>query len=254
MNGFVNLLNFRDLGGIKVADGRAVRPRRLLRAALPVGLSEGDVSALRGYDLRHIVDFRTVEEVADSPVDRIDGVTYTHIDIMGENEAQAACPKFWMELFEKNPNGVVDEFTRTYKEFSTGQTSTDGYSKFIKSLCKAEGATLFHCTAGKDRTGYAAALLLRILGINESDFIDDYLKSLEYQRKIHSTHVDKAKKRGLSDEQIEKMGVIFNVNESYIHAAFQAAEETYGSFEGYVKDGLKLSEGDIAQLMEGYLE
>jgi len=248
-----NLQNFRDLGGIKTADGRVVRPRRLLRAALPIGLSDADTELLRSHDLRHIVDFRTAAEVADLPTDTVDGVTYTHIDIMGENEAQAASPKYWMELFAKNPKGTAEEFTRTYREFASSPTSSLGYSKFIKTLCKTEGATLFHCAAGKDRTGYAAALVLRILGVAESDFMHDYLRTLEYQKKNHTNHVERAKKHGFTDGQIENMREIFSVNEIYIHAAFNAAETTYGSFEGYVKDGLALSASDIEQLADGYL-
>jgi len=256
MDNFANLLNFRDLGGHKAACGRVVRPRRLLRAALPAGLSAEDVAKLREYNLKYIVDFRTAEEVATSPTDTIDGVAYTHIDIMGDNAAQAANPFYWMELFLKDPPAVVTGFTETYRQFATSPHSIVGYAAFLRScVAAAEGATLFHCTAGKDRTGFGAAILLKILGISDEDIFADYLKSQDYIAAVNDYYVEKAKKRGLSDTQLEQLGKTFGIMQtSYLQAAFDALEKTFGGFTQYVNEGLGITNEEIAILQEHYLE
>jgi len=256
MNNFANLLNFRDLGGHKAACGRVVRPRRLLRAALPAGLSPQDITKLREYDLKYIVDFRTAEEVVASPTDTIDGVAYTHIDIMGDNDAQAANPYYWMELFLKDPPAVVTEFTETYRQFATSSHSIAGYAAFLRGCATAaEGATLFHCTAGKDRTGFGAAIILKILGISDDDIFADYLKSQDYIAAVNDYYVNKAKQRGLSDVQLEQLGKTFGIMQtSYLQAAFEALETSFGGFAQYVNEGLGITDEEIATLQDIYLE
>lgn len=250
-----NLLNFRDLGGIATSCGKKVRAGRLLRAAQPVGLCDEDVKSLLALGLRFIVDFRTKNEATAEPVDEIAEVIYTHIDIMGDNHAHAANPKFWMELFHKNPRGVSDEFTQLYRDFVTNATSLAGYAAFLKAVAAADaGATLFHCAAGKDRTGFAAAILLKILGVPDEAIFDDYMQTKIYQQKVNDEYVERARKAGFSDEQIEEMGAIFGVKSDYLVAAFAAAEETYGSFENYVREGLGISDEEIERLKELYLE
>jgi protein-tyrosine phosphatase len=247
--------NFRDLGGIKTACGKTVRKNRLLRAAQPVGLTAEEMKKMREYDLKYIVDFRTAREVSAEPIDNFEGVAYTHIDIMGDNAAQAADPNYWMELFNKNPNIVGDEFTKTYEEFVTSPTSMAGYSAFIKACAASEtGATLFHCAAGKDRTGFGAAIILRLLNVAQEDIFTDYLRTREYQAQVHDYWVANAKSRGLTDEQIEAIEAVFSVKNDYLLAAYKAAEDAFGSFENYVREGLKISEEEIARLREMYLE
>lgn len=255
METHTQLMNFRDLGGLKTDCGKTVRRGRLLRAALPVGLTESDIAALRALDLRVIFDLRTLGEVAALPADEIAGVTYTHIDIMGENSSHSADPRFWMELFHKNPLGVEEEFAKTYREFATSPTALAGYSAFLKACAAREnGAVLFHCAAGKDRTGFAAAIILKILNVPEEEIFADYMKTRAYQEQVNDFYVARAKKRGFSDEQIKSMGEIFGVKESYLQAAYAAAEDAFGSFENYLAHGLGLDGEEISKLREFYLE
>lgn len=255
---FISLLNFRDLGGMKTADGRMVRFKRLLRAAQPVGLSQSDISKLREYNLKKIIDLRTLYEVTRSPGDEIKGVTCTHIDIMGENSAQAASPEYWMELFHKTPTAVETEFTKIYVEFATSESSMAGYSAMLKTCVGlGEGAMLFHCAAGKDRTGFAAAIILKILGASEDDIFKDYLKTKNFHTlpaQVREPYIKRAKAHGFSNEQIEKFENVFNVRKDYLQAAISAAEGKFGSFEKYVKDGLRMKESEIEKLKESYLE
>jgi len=250
----MNLLNFRDLGGIKTICGRKIRGKRLLRSAQPVGLLKTDIEKLREHDLKMIIDFRTMWEVTAEPVDEIADVTYTHLDIMGENSAQAADPRYWVGVFQKDPASVITEFTKTYQEFATSPSSMAGYSAFIKACIAArEGAVLFHCAAGKDRTGFAAALLLKILGVADEGIFEDYMQTKIYQDERRDFHTLNAKKQGFTDEQIAAMEEVFGIQTNYLTAAIKAAEEKFGSFENYVAQGLGLTPDDIELLKDNYL-
>ena len=196
----MNLMNFRDLGGMKTACGRTVAPKRLLRAAQPVHLTEEERATLTEFGLKSIIDFRTILETEKYPVDIFDGVEYKHIDIMGENNAQAAAPNFWEKLIKENPAQVGVEFMRTYKEFAISVPSRKGYGDFVRAcIAQKNGAVLFHCAAGKDRTGFAAAIVLRLLGVSDDDIFEDYLKSKEYQKKFAAKYSAKAKAQGMTD-------------------------------------------------------
>lgn len=252
MNG---LTNFRDLGGIKTSDGRVVKVNRLLRAAQPVGLSEEEISKLIKSNLKVIIDFRTSNEAARTPVDNIGGASYLHIDIMGANDTQAADPNHWVQMLAENPHGVELQFIETYKEFATGESSRRGYGNFLRACAsQSDGAILFHCAAGKDRTGLAAALILRVLGITDEDIYTDYLKSMEFQEKISAPYLAMAKAAGMTDQQVEYLKVLLGVKKEFLSAALTAAEEKYGSFENYITEGLGVTPEEIERIRDLYLE
>ena len=254
MNTF-NLVNFRDLGGLKTSCGKTVKHNRLLRAAQPVGLLSGDIEKLNKHGLKSIIDLRTTHEITKEPVDTIDGVDYTHIDVMGENSAQAADPKHWANMLDADPAKVELQFIETYKEFATSECSRRGYGVFLKACANlAEGSILFHCAAGKDRTGLAAAIILRLLRVADDDIYTDYLKTIEHQEQISSTHLEKAKAAGINEQQLNSMKILLGVKKEFLAAALSAAEEQYGSFENYLVDGLGVTPKEIEQIRDMYLE
>lgn len=248
-------LNFRDLGGIKTTCGKTVRSKRLLRAALPAGLRDDELAVLLAHNLKYIVDLRTLHEVTSEPADSIDGVAYKHIDIMGDNIAQAASAAYWMKVFHEKPESTEEEFRQTYREFATSAHSTAGYASLLKLAVESDdGAILFHCTAGKDRTGFAAAIILKILGVSDEDIFADYLRTAEYQKHIAQKYIERAKNAGFSDAQISAMEDIFGVKLSYLTTAFDALEKTHGSFENYAAIGLGVTEEIVAELKRKFLE
>jgi protein-tyrosine phosphatase len=255
MENFAKRVNFRDLGGLKTAFPQIIKSRRLLRSAQPVGLSAEDVAVLKSHDLRLIIDFRTLPETETHPVDSIEGVTYRHIDIMGGNVAQAALPGYWMKFFTENPRETEAEFAKTYRDFAARPSSMRAYAEFIRAcIAQTEGAILFHCAAGKDRTGFGAAIILKLLGVSDPEIFADYHRTKDYQEFVKIAHITRAKEHGFTDQQILEMEEIFGVKDAYLQAAFSAANEKFGDFEGYVKNGLGLSGGEIAQLKENFLE
>jgi len=249
------LVNFRDLGGLRTAEGKTVKHNRLLRSAQPVKLSADDVEMLRTHNLKSIVDFRTTHETTTDPIDTIDGVSYNHIDIMGKNGAQAADPNTWMKMLSQDLNAVELQFIETYKEFAVSESSREGYGEFLRVCANLEdGAILFHCAAGKDRTGLAAAIILRLLGVSEDEIHSDYLKTMEFQEQIATPHIEKAKVAGMTEKQLESMKVLMGVKKEFLSAALSIAVEQYGSFENYVINGLGIQLDEIERIRNLYLE
>jgi len=249
------LVNFRDLGGIQTTGGRKVIHKRLLRSAQPIGLTAEDVETLRQHNLKAIIDFRTVTETINYPIDKVDGVSYTHIDIIGKNTTQVADPMQWMKILDESISNVELWFANTYKEFVTSESSRKAYGDFLRTCAEHEtGALLFHCAAGKDRTGFASALILRLLGVSDEDIYTDYLKTLEYRPQIEATQLPKARARGMTEKQLESMKVLMGVKKEYITTALTAAEESFGSFDNYLAEGLGITQDGIARICDLYLE
>ncbi len=121
-------------------------------------------------------------------------------------------------------------------------------------MLAAEGEpVLWHCSAGKDRAGFAAAILLRILGVEADVVVQDYALSKQYA-------LD-ARKRDLfllrlfkGDEAADKLAVIMGVEPEWLQAGFDQIDADYGNFDGYVREGLGLSEEDVARLKDLLLE
>ena len=250
------LLNFRDLGGIKTSNGKTIISKRLLRSAQPVNLLGTDIAKLKEHNLKAVIDFRTAREATKAPVGAIEGVTYAHLDIMGKGTAYAADPNHWDKLLCENPRRADMQFVETYKEIAVSESSRKGYGEFIRACAGlTSGATLFHCAAGKDRTGLAAAIILRLLGVSIKDIYADYLETMKYQEKLCANNLAVAKERGMTEQQIASMKIIMGgVKKELLATAFATAEEVYGSFDNYVRDGLNVSQEEVARIKDLYLE
>ena len=126
--------------------------------------------------------------------------------------------------------------------------------QFIQELFSANGRpVLFHCSAGKDRTGYAAAIILRILGIPMEAVMDDYLLSNEYYLSNYSWNLFVIRLiKGKRFSSVVKG--FLEVRPAYLSAAFETIDREYGSLENYVRNRLDLNEQDIELLRSLYLE
>jgi protein-tyrosine phosphatase len=126
--------------------------------------------------------------------------------------------------------------------------------RFIDLLLSSNGrAVLFHCAAGKDRTGFAAAMLLRLLGVPHEVVMEDYLLTNQYFLSAYRWSLVVMKL--VKGKRFAASVTAFMIAQpAYLGAAFAAVDETYGSFEHYVTDGLRLTETDVANLQSLYLE
>ena len=251
---FSGARNFRDLGGYQSADGRAVRWGLIYRSDSLHKLTHADLTRLETLSLDRIIDFRAEHEVADEP-DRLPagtGIRAIRIPIL-DSSTEIWCEA--REQFVKDNLRNVDParyMIQTNIELAT-RFSLE-MQNFIHELFLANGRPmLFHCAAGKDRTGFAAAVLLRILGVPQQVVMEDYLLSNQYYLASHRWEL--ALLQLIKGKRFANVVKGFlEVRSAYLATAFEALKHKYGSFENYVHIGLGLSQKDIQYLKLLFLE
>lgn len=248
------LTNFRDIGGYVGADGRIVKRCRLLRSAEPVNLSPSDkIELVQDYKLRTIVDFRSKREALQSPDDVIENVRNNLVDILADTGENDMSHDAFMR--KATVDTMQSYMLRLYSTVAADKTACRGYREFIDLLLDLdEGATLFHCFAGKDRTGIAAAIILTILGVSREDIFDDYLETNFARREANEREYAAAYKSGVSEAEVSALKIAMCVQREYLQATFDTAEKIYGSFDNFLANALQLTHNDKRHLQDLYLE
>lgn len=232
------LVNFRDLGGIKTLDNKVVVGKQFLRSGQVVNLSESDKSDLiNDYDLKLIVDFRSDGEIAEAPDDTLKNVAYEHINIIPETPNQGTGLK---EL--TNPKYSPEKYMlETYEQFVVSEEAQKGYREFLMGFIdKPNECTLFHCYAGKDRTGYGAALILSSLNVSRDAIFEDYLKTNESRKAANDVILGELKEKGLTEAELSQVSIMLDVDKSYLEKSFDIIDNQYGGIDTYFTKTLGL--------------
>lgn len=253
---FEKLDNFRDLGGIVTVDGRKVASRRLLRSAELTNLTDGDIRLLSDeYHVANVVDLRTEKERETSPDRLIPGAEHIVLDFFpGESAANADCSEEQIEKL-KSAEQMHKNMIETYTSFILDEQVRKSLYEFLMLLLRTkEGATLFHCFAGKDRTGISAAVILTVLGVPKEEIVKDYLQTNVMREEINRTIIEYMRNEGQPENVLEALQAGLCVEQRYLETAFAAADREYGSFENYISKGIGLEQGDWEKLRVMYLE
>ncbi|MDR2161115.1 MAG: tyrosine-protein phosphatase [Desulfovibrio sp.] len=221
--------NIRDLGGYAGADGRRVIWGRVLRADDLKNLTPEDLDYLSGLPLRTVLDFRGPEEAARSPDRLPPSVARSLLRPIPPARQDAEALAF-------SPEEAEAFMLDIYRHLALGETPAAVYRELFHILQWEDESSplLFHCAAGKDRTGFAAALFLHSLGVAPEIILDDYLASNRYLAGKYANP-----------------GGIFSVRPSYLRAALEAVDRAHGSLDAYLKNTLGVDKERMRRL---YLE
>jgi protein-tyrosine phosphatase len=255
---FEQVANFRDLGGHTTRDGRRVRRGRLYRSGHLAHATERDVETLASLGLRRVFDFRTETDIAFDGHDRLPaGVEHVQLptpdpavgdDVRStiETVIETRGPDALQQLFgagraqammERSAAGLVRERRRPYAGFLAALAQPDAVP------------ALFHCSAGKDRAGWAASVVLLALGVDEDEVLEQYLLSNRAAEEILE------RQRGLGREFWSDLLLpLLEVRRSYIEASFEAVRVEWGGFDRYLSEGLGIDDAQHEQLRENLLE
>lgn len=252
---FEGIPNFRDLGGYRTANGKDVKWGKLYRSGSLATASNADLAGLRELHLATFIDFRSGAEKTAEP-DRLPdpaGFAVVEIPVLDEGNKNlfGDISKRIEEdaLGDFDPGHTMEQANRQFAGEFTPQ-----FRQFIHAVLDANGApVLWHCTAGKDRTGFAAAILLRILGVPQDVVMQDYMASKELALDARRNQI-RMLRLFKGDETADKIAVLLGVEESWLEAAFAQIDTTWGSFDNYVTDGLQLTAADVQRLRENLLE
>jgi len=252
---FEGIANFRDLGGYANEQGQQVKWGVLYRSGTFAHSSRADLQGLQQLQLATLVDFRSGGEKDEEPNQLPQPASFTVIEIPTLDEGNKALVG---EVMERVESGNFDGFDpdqfmlEANRQFAT--EFTPQFRQFIHTVLDAGGKpVVWHCSAGKDRTGFASAILLRVLGVPQETVMRDYMESKQ--------HALDARRNQLlllrvfkGEEAADKLGIMMGVEEAWLRAAFAEIDARWGSFDNYVREGLQLSDNDIAQLQNQLLE
>ena len=241
--------NTRELGGYKTTDGKSVKWGMLFRSDKLSDISENDQLYLHSLGIKRIVDFRSEGEKTEDPDIIPEGINYIETPI---NVDGAMRSKIEAVLKGETNKEVKSFLVDANKEFVTNYTSV--YEDFLRGLIDEDGPTLFHCTAGKDRAGFAAAITLIALGVSKEDVIEDYMKTNIFTKDKIDEMIDKIKLMSLYQADAEILRPLIGVERIYIETAFKTAEEKYGSLENFIREGLNISDEEIQILRNKFIE
>ncbi|WP_244209052.1 tyrosine-protein phosphatase [Paenibacillus ferrarius] len=254
--------NFRDMGGYRTIDGRQVKYRLFYRSDELTGLTEKDLESLRALNIRTIFDYRddyeaqkkpdpVIHDVINIRIPAIEAHQRPRMNVPSDSESDSSKNPFFIDLIKSG----------FFKSFRADTTMIDLYTKFpinnpsYKRLMATIQNTdnlglLHHCTAGKDRTGVGAALILMALGVPESTVMEDYLLTNVTMKEFNRNLLDRLAEHA-DEAELQNIVLMLEIKEAYMDAALGSIKKTYGDYNTYFYEefGLTKSKRETLQNM-----
>ncbi|HQV02586.1 MULTISPECIES: tyrosine-protein phosphatase [unclassified Novosphingobium] len=245
--------NFRDYGGYEGAEGARVKTGLLWRSAQHGDASDADLQAIHDLGIADVIDLRGPIERDSKPCRRHDGFA-GQVWTYPEETAGLA-------LHTEAADGVVTAaearaaMVRLYDGIAFRENLVPMLRLYFELLHRADGPSLVHCVAGKDRTGFAVAMAQHVLGVSREAIMDDYLltnSAGNIEARIEAGAVQIRERHGaISDETIR---ALMGVEADYLNATFRAVEARYGSLDTYLAEVLGIDAAKREALRGHYLE
>ncbi|MHB9753171.1 tyrosine-protein phosphatase [Streptomyces sp. BYX5S] len=227
-------VNFRDAGGYRTRDGHWVRMGEVYRSDALDKLTDADLAKLKRLGIDTDYDLRTASERQSAP-DRVpSGTSYEVADVLAGSDMTTTMPT--------TEAGAVEMMTSGEKFMVSGDSAKAAYEKVFAGIASGDSA-LFHCTAGKDRTGWANAALLTALGVPRDTVMTDYLASNDYRAEANAAAL-----AAMTPEQAKVYKPMLDVRAEYLNSGFAEVREKFGSFRAYEKKALGLDAGELRRL------
>ncbi len=242
--------NLRDIGGYTTIGGRTVKWGKIYRSDHLAALSEADKALLRDFNITTVIDFRseTEREMASTSWSGARAPKFLHLPIGGT----AADWSVSLPQFFRTGNFYRDDIHNTFLDAyrTIPSDASNEFRTLFEHILANEGAVLFHCTAGKDRTGIAAALILSVLGVPRRTIFEDFMLTnnavdAEASSQRMAQVFGARQNREISTET---MFPLVGVYPEYLDVMFASIEEDFGSVDGYLSRALKLSSEDFTVL------
>lgn len=263
--GLEGVLNARDLGGYEMADGRRIRKGLLLRTGCLNTATDEDVRRLEDeFRVVHVFDFRTKGEILRAPDRELRGSDNLHLpsnDPATEGEWRASA------LAAVAQNNDMELLLRSAQTEETKQTLYGMYPGLIKSewtqlqfatflnfVAKTEeGAVLWHCSQGKDRTGWGAAFVLAALGASREVIVEDFDLSNQFYREEVEQLCQRLKEMGGSEADADVIRGFIGVSTKAFVSTLDLIDREFGSMDEYLANQLCLSEEEMMRMRDRYL-
>ena len=239
--------NLRDVGGYRTTDGRWVRMGMIYRSDQLDRLSDSDLGAMGDLGLALVADLRTASERSHEP-DRLSaGAEHLLLDVVADSKGSVGGDMRQAMATIAAGKGA-EMLTEANRDFVSLNSARSAYHTLLSRIgAEGAGPTLYHCTSGKDRTGWASAVILTLLGVPRETVMADYLASNDYLRVKNEATIAMLGRLPTPVAR-ENLEPVLTVRAAYIEAAFAEVDKRYGSFDRYVREGLGLDDAAIDRL------
>lgn len=256
--------NFRDLGGYETADGKSVKWGRVYRSGAMDDLTDADYAYLSDLGITTVCDFRDAAERASEPTDwRAGKIDYLTFADPREIENGGSNPLFAVfENPDATPEDVRAAMASGYPAIAEGED--EGFTAMFDRLAAGDVPLAFNCTAGKDRTGTAAALILAALGVPRETVVADFALSDDYVDYMAEFLGEEARAKAVEQEDSpyaflmklppEMVAPLLESDPIYIETTLDTMAKKHGSVLAYIQNELDVTDEELAAIRANLLE
>lgn len=242
------ITNFRDIGGCHLEKGKLASGYFYRSGQLDTVTDEQKNFLRQTCHIKKIFDFRSAEEVANTPDQEIEGIQYQHIDILASATENGASLTAMLDDLAQVDQNMME----TYTQIVMSDSAHRGYHDFLMQLLAKKEPILFHCFAGKDRTGFAAALILSIAGASNADVMHDYLQTNSLRKEANQQLLAQFQSQ-YNAEELKQLEVALRVDPRYLTHAYNLIQQKYGSLDRYFREALKLPKDYVENFRHTYV-
>lgn len=234
---------YKDFGGIKTKDNKTIKNNMIIRSSCFYDLTPEEVELIKSFNLKEVIDLRTKTEVQEKPDLILNDIKYLECPLFKEANVGVTHEKVsdMLEVLFNMPNLAV-----IYQGMVSNDYSIDMIKRVMNEIVLGDNyPVLFHCTAGKDRTGIIAFLTLYLLNVDFETIMNDYLEINERNKEHAEKFYEYAKTRTDDDAKALKAKALYLVDRSYIEAALNKINELYGSLDNFIENKLEIDRMEI---------
>lgn len=245
--------NFRDLGGYRTSDGKQVKKGMLYRSENLASLTDRDYEQLAALQIKVLCDFRGADEKKRQPTKWRGSMIE---EFPQPIEAQSGSSPLMAKLMSGAPPAELKAvMTSLYGDFAT--KNVPQYARLMRRIADGGVPVLYHCTAGKDRTGVFTAMLLATLGVPRATVMEDYLQTNQYVMTPEAIERMSASMRGMgmnAPADATALRPVLGVEREYLEAVFAKIDQEYGSFDQFREKALGMTKLDVEKMRRMLLE
>jgi protein-tyrosine phosphatase len=244
--------NFRTVGNIKNVDGRTLKEGKFYRSGNLYKLKKSAFKELENLGIKEIIDLRNSKEIAQKPDNLPTDIIYKNYSAFEDEGDQLDQAKKLVLKGKVNGSDADKRMLDFYKDYVT--ENPEVIKKIITEILDSDQPVLYHCTAGKDRTGITTALILTILKFDKETIYNDYLLSNNYRKKLVDKRLNLANNLHflypkMDVKVLEKLSW---VETDYLDAAFNEINNKYGSMDAYIQQVLGISENKRQEYIQKF--
>ncbi|WP_333663540.1 tyrosine-protein phosphatase [Chishuiella changwenlii] len=246
--------NLRDLGGIENQDNKKLKTGKIYRSSNLEKLKSSSFKDLEKLGIKQVIDLRTLQEIEDKPDHLPSDVEYTNLRAFEDKGDQLTEARKLVLKGKVNAEDAEKRMLDFYVEYVTEKPEV--IKQIIHEILDAEQPVLFHCTAGKDRTGIVSALLMKILNFDDETIFQTYLQSNNQREKIIKKRLKLANNLHFLYPKMD-IGVLEKlswIERSYLQKSFDTIDEKYGSMDNYIREVLGISDEARRSYQAKYME